>query len=632
VTARLGAYEILRELKSGGMGAVLLGRRRGPGAFEQLVALKTILPAYAGAPAVRAMFLDEAAILARVSHPGIAAVHDFGEEGGGEAGGALYLAMEYVAGIPFRALGELEVPPAVAARAVAEACRGLHAAHEVRDPAGALLGVVHRDISPDNLMLGFDGHVKVIDFGIALVRNRQAPVTELGMLKGKPPYMSPEQVKNEAIDRRSDVFSLGAVLHELLAGQPLFQGDSIYAVARAVEHQPIPPPSQVLGRPLPRGLDEAVLGALERELGRRTPTAAALAEALERVSRDAGGETLAAWAERALAGPREAHRRWLAEVLGGRDAPRPAVGRSTGAVTQLPSDYGAALAATALPVLPRAASGAEAAEPGPPDVAADGPPLRTPVPEGHTAPPRWAPIPEAHTAAPGAAGEPAIALSGERTVPPLVADGAAGRTEPPPRRRVVTLLLALLLLLGVAGGLLLLLRDRRAAPAPALADAAVAAAPDAAPASPEYDAAPAALPPDVAVAAARGDAAFASSPPPDRPLADAAVPRPRPRLDAGTGGAPLATAVRDAAVPAVPADATAAPPPTGTGRISIVGRGEAFLNILVDGRPFQVTPQLAKPIAAGKHAIVLLDPKTNQVVYETTVTIEPGQHVRVQPP
>src|SRR5215212_1970956 len=103
------------------MGAVLLGRRRGPGSFEQLVALKTIRPEYAGAPAVRAMFLDEAAILARVNHPGIATVHDFGEEGG-----TLYLAMEYVAGISFRGLLDLELPPGVAARAIAEACRGLH--------------------------------------------------------------------------------------------------------------------------------------------------------------------------------------------------------------------------------------------------------------------------------------------------------------------------------------------------------------------------------------------------------------------------------------------------------------------------------------------------------------------------
>jgi hypothetical protein len=184
-------------------------------------------------------------------------------------------------------------------------------------------------------MLGFDGHVKVIDFGIALVKNRQAPVTELGTVKGKPPYMSPEQVKNGAMDRRSDVFSLGVVLHELLTGAPLFDGDSIYAIARAVEHQEIVPPSRVLARELPLGLDATVMNALERDPVRRTPTAAALAEALEQVINIAGDETLEAWADRELAAPRDAHRRWLAAVVHGKDTAPRQVGRPTASVTAL---------------------------------------------------------------------------------------------------------------------------------------------------------------------------------------------------------------------------------------------------------------------------------------------------------
>jgi serine/threonine-protein kinase len=333
---RFGAYEILYELKAGGMGSVLLGRRRGPGAFEQLVAIKTILPQYAQAAAVRAMFLDEAALLARLSHPAIATVHDFGEDNG-----TLYMVMEYVAGIAFRDVLAYGPPPAVAARAIAEAARGLHAAHELRDLAGNVLGVVHRDISPDNLMLGFDGHVKVIDFGIALVKNRQAPVTELGTVKGKPPYMSPEQIKNEAVDRRSDVFSLAVVLWELLTGRGLFDGDSIYAIARAVEHQDLVPPSHELGAPLPLGLDAAVMNALDRDLAHRTPSAAALAEQLDDVVQAAGDESLPAWAARVLEAPRLAHRAWLASVVAGKDAPRP-VGRPTGSVTALAPAIGRA--------------------------------------------------------------------------------------------------------------------------------------------------------------------------------------------------------------------------------------------------------------------------------------------------
>jgi len=326
--SKFGSYEILYELKSGGMGAVLLGRRRGPGAYEQLVAIKTIRPEYANAPSVRAMFLDEAAILARLNHPGIAHVHDFGEEGG-----TLYMVMEYVAGVSFRSLDS--APPLIVARAIAEAARGLHAAHEARDLHGTPLGLVHRDISPDNLLLGYDGHVKVIDFGIALIKNRQAPVTEFGTVKGKPPYMSPEQVKNEPMDRRSDVFSLAVVAWEMLARRALFEGDSLYTIAIAVEQQPLVPPSKPLGEPLPLGLDAAIMNALDRNLATRTPTAAAFADSLEQVISAAGTESLAAWTERALAEPREAHRAWLARVVTGESSLPKAVGRATGQVTEV---------------------------------------------------------------------------------------------------------------------------------------------------------------------------------------------------------------------------------------------------------------------------------------------------------
>jgi eukaryotic-like serine/threonine-protein kinase len=327
VAASIGAYEIVLALKEGGMGEVLLARWRGPGGIERLVAIKTIRAELAAAGPVRAMFLDEAGILSRLAHPAVATVHDFGEDGR-----TLFLVMEYVAGIAFRELIDRRPPPGIAARAIAEACRGLHAAHEVRDLSGAMLGVVHRDISPENLMLGFDGHVKVIDFGIALIKGRHAPVTELGTIKGKPPYMSPEQVKNEPIDRQSDVFSLSVVLHELLTGRALFDGESIYAVARAVEHAEIAPPSTIAG-PLPAGLDAAVMRGLARDRAQRTPTAAALAEELEAVVMAAGGETLEAWADRELADARRAHREWLADVMsGGRTSP---VGRPTGAVTAI---------------------------------------------------------------------------------------------------------------------------------------------------------------------------------------------------------------------------------------------------------------------------------------------------------
>lgn len=324
---RIGDYEILSALKSGGMGDVLLARRHGPAGFEQLCAVKTVRAELAATPVARAMFLDEARLLARLSHPGIAQIIDFGE-----ANGVAYMVMEYVPGMSFRGLSDKAAPPAVVCQAVAQACRGLHAAHELRDLIdGHLLGVVHRDISPDNLMLGYDARVKVLDFGIALVRGRQAPVTELGTLKGKPPYMSPEQLKNHALDRRSDVFSIAVVLWELLAREPLFRGESIYAVARAVEDQVIAPPSSRTAG-LPADLDDVVLAGLAREPSQRLASAAAMAEVLERIAARAGGLSLEAWTERALADEREHHRRWLAQVMaGGRAAGGP--GRPSGVAT-----------------------------------------------------------------------------------------------------------------------------------------------------------------------------------------------------------------------------------------------------------------------------------------------------------
>jgi hypothetical protein len=326
---RIGDYEILSALKSGGMGDVLLARRHGPAGFEQLCAVKTVRAELAATPVARAMFLDEARLLARLSHPGIAQIIDFGE-----ASGVAFMVMEYVPGMSFRGLSDKAAPPAVVCQAVAQACRGLHAAHELRDLIdGHLLGVVHRDISPDNLMLGYDARVKVLDFGIALVRGRQAPVTELGTLKGKPPYMSPEQLKNHALDRRSDVFSIAVVLWELLAREPLFRGDSIYAVARAVEEQVIAPPSSRTAG-LPADLDDVVLAGLAREPSQRLASAAAMAEVLERIAARAGGSSLEAWTERALAEEREHHRRWLAQVIaGGRAAGGP--GRPSGVATAI---------------------------------------------------------------------------------------------------------------------------------------------------------------------------------------------------------------------------------------------------------------------------------------------------------
>jgi eukaryotic-like serine/threonine-protein kinase len=590
VASRFGAYEILYELKTGGMGAVLLGRRRGPGAFEQLVAIKTILASHAQSPAVRAMFLDEAALLARLNHPAIATVHDFGEQRG-----TLYMVMEYVAGIAFRDVMQHGLPATVAAGAIAEACRGVHAAHELRDLSGHLLGVVHRDISPDNLMFGFDGHIKVIDFGIALVKNRQAPVTELGMLKGKPPYMSPEQVKNEAIDRRSDVFSLAVVLWEMLTGQALFGGDSLYAVALAVEQQDILPPSQVLGARLPPGLDAVVLRALDRDLARRTPSAAAFAEELEQVIQAVGDESLEAWAERVLAAPRTAHRAWLASVVAGQDAPR-AIGRPTGAVTAL------------APIEPTPVAAAVA----PPEAGAS----PSEAPEAGASPP-----------------EPPEPPGPPRSDEPFALGGMSGRPAAPRRRLAIALAVLGVALVGGAIALISGVLD----PVAPRDQVAVALDP-----VPPRDPVAADAAVDAAVDAAREAAAVhdAGAPPADAPihamheptLAPTLAPvdagrRPvRPPRDAGRGAA--RTIALDAAAPVVAALDAA----QGWAALTAKHKGSQYLNVVLDGRIIGPTPMFKQRISTGSHVIELVEPRTGDVVVRRTVTADVGENVTIVPP
>lgn len=312
---QIPGLEVLALISSGGMGDVLLARRTGAHGFAKLVAVKTIRPELAKRPEIRAMFLDEARLVARLDHPAITHVHDFGEDGD-----LLYLSMEYVPGVSFgqirdKAAGHLD--PLMAAQLIAEALRGLHAAHELQDSDGRLLEAVHRDVSPDNLVLTFDGKVKILDFGIALVRDRETPVTELGSLKGKPAYMAPERLRGEPVDRRTDIFSAGVVLYELLTGEKLFSRGSVIATAMAVESDVVPPPSKKLGRVLPKGLDEIVLKALAKRPADRFDSARDMAIALTDLARRDGALPLEAFVDLHLSEERAVHRAQLGAILEG---------------------------------------------------------------------------------------------------------------------------------------------------------------------------------------------------------------------------------------------------------------------------------------------------------------------------
>ncbi len=246
---RLDRYELLVPIGAGGMASVWVARMVGKHGFERLVAIKTILPAYARDPRFQGMFLDEARIASRIQHPNVAQILDLGD-----TDGILFLAMEWIEGDALSKLaravhdGKLTFPPNLALRILSDVCAGLHAAHELRDRGGALLGIVHRDVSPQNILIGDQGVSKVIDFGIAKARDRVGGDTETGSFKGKVRFMAPEQALSpRSTDRRADVWAAGAILYFLLSGRSPYQGENdVATIAQlASRRSPLPLPAYV---------------------------------------------------------------------------------------------------------------------------------------------------------------------------------------------------------------------------------------------------------------------------------------------------------------------------------------------------------------------------------------------------
>jgi eukaryotic-like serine/threonine-protein kinase len=276
---RIGRYELVAELASGGMASILLARMLGPHGFDRPVVIKRILPHLAREPSFVGMFLDEARIVAGIVHPNVVHVQELGVDGT-----ELYLVMEYLEGESLAGLfkrltlhREL-ISPRLAAHIVAQACAGLHAAHELTDADGYCINLVHRDVSPHNLFITYAGQVKVIDFGIATAADRITR-TETGVIKGKHEYMSPEQCKGRPLDRRSDIFPLGAMLYELLAGKRLFKRSNQLTSLLAITQESVPALSTV--RPgVDRQLEAICMRALARQSDDRFATAADMRLAL----------------------------------------------------------------------------------------------------------------------------------------------------------------------------------------------------------------------------------------------------------------------------------------------------------------------------------------------------------------
>ncbi len=280
----LGRYELLVPIAQGGMAVVWAARMKGTRGFQKTVAVKTMLPELSEDPQFEEMFLAEAGLASRIKHPHVCEILDLGEQDG-----LIYIVMEWIDGEPLSQLARSarqkggSVPILVALRLVLNAALGLHAAHELKDEAGNLIGLVHRDVSPQNILVTYDGVVKIVDFGVAKASSELAnAATKDGQLKGKVPFMSPEQALGKDIDRRTDVFALGIVLFQLIAGKHPFRGDNdMITLRRICDKDPAPQLAQVVPD-CPPALNDLVAKALAKEADDRYESMAEFARAIDR--------------------------------------------------------------------------------------------------------------------------------------------------------------------------------------------------------------------------------------------------------------------------------------------------------------------------------------------------------------
>jgi serine/threonine-protein kinase len=311
---RFGKYYLVRKLAEGGMAEILLAKQVGPDGFERNIVLKKLLPHLSAAPEFIDMLKDEAKIAVRLTHQNIIQITELGFEEG-----CYFISMEYVPGEDFstvlRTAGKASqfVPLGVVGRVILDAAQGLHFAHEFCDERGKPLSIVHRDVSPSNLYVTYQGQVKILDFGIARAESR-VTLTSAGVVKGKYVYMSPEQARGERVDRRADVFSLGVCLYEALTQVRPFSRDDELAILNAVLKSDFRPPRQV--RPeIPVELENIVMKAMASKADERYQTASALAQDLEatlaHLSLVANPSVVSAYLKQLFGEERVAQKTWI---------------------------------------------------------------------------------------------------------------------------------------------------------------------------------------------------------------------------------------------------------------------------------------------------------------------------------
>jgi eukaryotic-like serine/threonine-protein kinase len=292
----VGRYVLHDEIASGGMGTVHLGRLQGGAGFSRIVAIKRLNPLLAKQAEFLRMFLDEARLAGRVRHPNVVPTSDVVE-----ADGEVLLVMEYVHGDSLSRLLRLtrdrgHLPqPAIASAVLSGVLYGLHAAHEATDERGEPLGIVHRDVSPQNILVGTDGIARLVDFGVAKATGRLQTTNE-GQIKGKLSYMPPEQLHGQAVDRRADVYAAGVVLWEMLTGERLFSGENQGHIVKRVLLGDAAPPSQLVPGLSP-ALDDVVMRALSREPSDRFSTAREMCTALLEACPAAAPHVVGEWVE-----------------------------------------------------------------------------------------------------------------------------------------------------------------------------------------------------------------------------------------------------------------------------------------------------------------------------------------------
>jgi serine/threonine-protein kinase len=581
--SHVGKYQRVNKLATGGMAEVFLAKAAGPMGFEKTLVLKQILPHLAEDPQFVEMFLGEAKLAAQLNHPNIVQIFDFGE-----SEGTYYLAMEYIDGPNLRLLSKraraanVPLPPACCAKIIASACEGLAFAHEFLDPdTGEPLGLIHRDISPDNILLSRQGAVKVVDFGIAKAAN-QSHKTQTGLIKGKIAYMPPEQLQARPLDQRVDVYALGVVLYELLTGQKPFDATTDVSMMQAILFEPLVP--AVSRRPdLPHAMVRILDRALAKVREQRYPDCRAFQADLEHFIHSTG-EPVGAYQLSQLVA------QLSGDTAGHGSTPSPGSGPKSrpGSGTRLPASESTAQA-------PRSNGGTRAAPANPSRV-------------------------DNATRVAQSGDEPETIRS--EPVPPLVGPEAEDVALALPKRRTGLMIGLGGLALLAAGGAIVFLRGGSEPPPPPAPIIVTSRPTPPKPATPPpteetpqgTGTAPTGTPPTVAAmepASQPGpQAPVGEKPLPEAPVAE--VPPPRPTPDKGP--------VRTPRPPKVPPSSSR----RGVEKASLEFRIRPYATVVLDGKTLGQTPLAPAEVEVGSHTLKLINKDLGKEL-SRTIEVKAGQ-------